>query len=192
MTGKNSTPLGNVRTLQSLLSSKLLCAWNNRGDMRSLRLGASSPVSGEDAKVIDPEGDALGDTQSRDGMISMEMVSLKCTQDQVDNVPELVSTKRTSGTLRRIVERAIEIPEYAADEGKYLAMAAFVGVMTGTAGALFSQNFRCLSRVRLRRSTSRHGITLVLGRVVHVSRMALLLRSCPQRGIRLHGLGRHG
>lgn len=136
MTGKKSTTLGNVRTLQSLLSSKLLRVWNNRGDMRSLRLRASSPVSGEDAKVIDPEEDALSDAQSPDSTISTEMVSLKRTQGQVDNVAEHVPTKRTSGTLRRIVERAIEIPEYAADEGKYLATAAFVGVMTGTAGAL--------------------------------------------------------
>lgn len=43
------------------------------------------------------------------------------------------SVKGAFGALKRL-RRVVEVPENAADEGKFLLMAAFVGVLTGTSG----------------------------------------------------------
>lgn len=55
-------------------------------------------------------------------------------REEVGTPPLVMLAKGVANVLGRLVRFARDIPEDAADEGRFLMMATFVGVVTGTAG----------------------------------------------------------
>lgn len=95
-------------------------------------------------------GSTEGDMNAADGglmrkMDAAEPVERTSISNADENAPLF---KRVIGMLERLRRRVGEVPEDAADEGRFLMMAALVGVLTGTAGVFFF--FFCmLLRVRM-------------------------------------------
>lgn len=85
--------------------------------------GAGSAGAGADAEPAKDAATALVQSEA-------------AQSSEAADSPSLLSLRGIWREVERLSRELREIPEDAADEGRFLLMAAFVGVLTGTSGEL--------------------------------------------------------
>lgn len=106
----------------------------------AVRLGGSaSDSTGGPAAVSIPTIAAVTETSA-----SLDAAEPASPSSPASAAPPLLSIKWARGQMQRLRQHVFELPEDTAEEGRFLMMAALVGVITGTAGEWGFSTCACL------------------------------------------------
>lgn len=126
--------LRNLRTWRRLCSWREGRGWSNQRGSHFPVSGATHLVSGRDEMgALSAEGDGAGTITDRQNPASSVGALVGLEHEQ--GVAPATAKSRARRAMKKVRRRLMEIPEPAADEGRFLLLAAFVGVITGTSGA---------------------------------------------------------
>lgn len=129
MSGRKQHPVSQVRsTLQKLIYVGHLRSGHRLTPNSDARLHATVELGGGDEDSIG-EADTASTAQDSEGLVLAEAAE----PIKIKRLP--FSVGKVVSSVCKVVGKIGDLPEDAADEGRFLMMAAFVGVLTGGAGA---------------------------------------------------------
>lgn len=133
MSARKQHPASKMRsTLQKLLNFRQLRRERRLSPRGSkARLQATVGLGGKEEDSVGEVETASAAAQDAEGLLYTG-----AAEPIVKDEPSLpFPVAKVVGSVRKFVESIGDVPEDAADEGRFLMMAALVGVLTGTAGA---------------------------------------------------------